>query len=69
MHLGGEIQNPLTSGRYFLDCWVRDERDGSPMAVQGLRLLPFVVYGTTAPHGVVTVQADVRASQPERERA
>jgi ABC-2 type transport system ATP-binding protein len=60
VRLDGDIDNHLVSGRYFLDCWVRDEGDSGPMAVQGLRLLQFVVFGTEPRHGIVSVQADVQ---------
>lgn len=60
IELRGRIENPLVTGRYFLDCWVRNDPEDGPMAVQGLRLVQFVVYGTTPRHGVVTVRADVQ---------
>jgi ABC-type polysaccharide/polyol phosphate transport system ATPase subunit len=59
VRLDGAIDNQLVTGRYFLDCWVREENDTGPMAVQGLRLLQFVVFGTEPRHGMVSVQADV----------
>ena len=34
-----------------LDCWVRRDRVGGDLAVQGLRLLDFVVYGTAPRRG------------------
>jgi len=60
VRLDGAIDNQLVSGRYFLDCWVREEGESGPMAVQGLRLLQFVVFGTEPRHGMVSVQADVQ---------
>jgi len=30
------------------------------MALQALRILRFIVYGTAPRHGVVTLQADIR---------
>jgi ABC-type polysaccharide/polyol phosphate transport system ATPase subunit len=62
IHLEGSIENRLVPGRYYLDCWVGQNEDQSVIAVQGLRLLAFVVYGTAPRDGVVTVRADVRAS-------
>jgi ABC-2 type transport system ATP-binding protein len=59
IRLDGRIDNPLVPARYFLDCWVRNDPDRGPVAVQGLRLLQFVVYGTASPPGVVTVDADL----------
>ena len=49
-------------GRYYLDCWVRQNEAQSVVAVQGLRLLGFVVFGTGSRDGVVRVGAEVRAS-------
>ena len=58
----GEIENPLMPGGYSLECWIRQDRQGGDMALQAMRLLKFVVYGTTAGHGLVAVRArlDVR---------
>jgi ABC-type polysaccharide/polyol phosphate transport system ATPase subunit len=62
MRLEGSIENRLVPGRYYLDCWVGQTESQSVIAVQGLRLLGFVVYGTAARDGVVTVEAHVQAS-------
>jgi ABC-2 type transport system ATP-binding protein len=62
MRLQGSIDNRLVPGRYHLDCWVRQYESEKLVAVQGLRLLAFVVYGTSARDGVVTVDASVEAS-------
>jgi hypothetical protein len=62
MRLTGQIENRLMPGRYHLDCWVRQNESQSVVAVQGLRLLDFVVYGTGMRDGLVTVDADVAAS-------
>jgi ABC-type polysaccharide/polyol phosphate transport system ATPase subunit len=59
IRLSGAVDNVLVPGRYFLDCWVRSDPDRGPVAVQGLRLLQFVVYGTGAPVGLVSVRADI----------
>ena len=65
--LTGEVENQLGPGRYFLDCWVRNDPDHGAVAVQGLRLLQFVVYGTGGPMGLVAVRADVEPRlEPER---
>jgi hypothetical protein len=62
IHLRGSIENRLVPGRYYLDCWVRQDESQSVVAVQGLRLLGFVVYGTAPRDGVVTVDAEITAS-------
>jgi ABC-2 type transport system ATP-binding protein len=61
VRLSGEIENRLVAGRYFLDCWIRQDRSQSEMALQALRLVPFLVYGTAPRHGIVSLNADVRA--------
>jgi ABC-2 type transport system ATP-binding protein len=68
VRLSGEVENRLVPGRYHLDCWVRQDESQSVVAVQGLRLLAFVVYGTGARDGLVTVEAGVRASVEPRPR-
>ena len=62
IRLRGSIENRLVPGRYYLDCWVRQDESQSVVAVQGLRLLGFVVYGTAPRDGVVTVDAQISAS-------
>jgi ABC-2 type transport system ATP-binding protein len=59
VRLAGTIENRLAPGRFSLDCWVRREGDHSGLAVQGLRLLHFVVYGAASQPGVVTLRTDV----------
>jgi ABC-2 type transport system ATP-binding protein len=61
VRLSGRIENSLVPGRYSIDCWVRRDRDQGEMALQGLRLLDFLVYGTAPRQGVVAVKADVEA--------
>jgi len=61
VRLAGAIENSLVPGRYTVHCWVRRDGKGGDMAVQGLELLDFVVYGTAPRHGVVLAKADVQA--------
>jgi ABC-2 type transport system ATP-binding protein len=61
VRISGRIENSLVPGKYFLDCWVRRSRERGDLAVQGLRLHEFVVYGTGARDGVVSVSTDVEA--------
>jgi ABC-2 type transport system ATP-binding protein len=68
VRLAGELENRLVAGRYYLDCWVRQDEDHSTMALQGLRLLGFVVYGTASRQGVVSLDAAVEASLEPRGR-
>ncbi|MEA2305008.1 MAG: type transport system ATP-binding protein [Solirubrobacteraceae bacterium] len=60
--LAGAIENPLVPGRYSVDVWIRRDSEGSDMALQPIRLLYFVVYGTAPRHGIVTVRSDVEAT-------
>jgi lipopolysaccharide transport system ATP-binding protein len=70
LHLSGEIENPLVPGRYMLNCWVRHDGEGGPMAVQALRLLHFKVYGTAPRHGFISVPGALRmrAEQPDADQ-
>ncbi len=55
------LENRLVPGRYYLDCWIRQDEAQSSMALQAIRVLRFVVFGTAPRHGVVTLQASVQA--------
>ena len=59
VRLAGEIENRLVPGRYYLDCWIRRDVNKGEMAVQGLRLLQFVVFGTAPRHGIISLREDV----------
>jgi ABC-type polysaccharide/polyol phosphate transport system ATPase subunit len=61
VRVSGRIENSLVPGRYSIDCWVRRDRNQGDLAVQGLRLLDFVVYGMAPKQGIVSVKADVEA--------
>jgi hypothetical protein len=69
VRISGQIENTLVPGKYFLDCWVRRPREHGDLAVQGLRLRDFVVYGTGAREGIVSVNAEVEVEAvPEQAR-
>ena len=61
IRLRGHIENRLVAGRYYLDCWVRQDQDHNQaaMALQALRLLRFLIYGSAVRHGIVKLEADV----------
>ncbi len=59
VRLAGEIENLLVPGSYTLQCWIRQDRQTGEMALQAVRLVEFVVYGTTPRHGLVSVRTDV----------
>jgi hypothetical protein len=61
VRLAGKIENRLVAGRYYLDCWTREDQQ-SVLAIQALRLLRFIVYGTAPRHGVVTLHNEIEAS-------
>jgi energy-coupling factor transporter ATP-binding protein EcfA2 len=63
----GQIENRLVPGSYTLECWIRQDRQTGDMALQPMRLLTFVVYGTAPRHGIVSVDADLDVTV-ERER-
>jgi ABC-2 type transport system ATP-binding protein len=57
--LAGPVENRLVPGRYSLDLYIRENAEDDVMTVQGLRLLHFVVSGTSETQGVVTALADI----------
>jgi energy-coupling factor transporter ATP-binding protein EcfA2 len=59
VRLRGEIENRLVPGRYYLDVWIRRNRQTGDVGLQCERLLQFVVYGTETPNGVVSLRTDV----------
>ena len=59
VRLSGEIENRLVPGRYYLDVWIRRNRQSGDVGLQCQRLLQFVVYGTETPHGIVSVRTSV----------
>jgi len=62
VRLTGLIENRLVPGRYFLDVWVRQDDSETVFALQGLRLLAFVVFGTGSHDGLVNVGAEIDVS-------
>ncbi len=65
VRLLSHLENRLVAGRYYLDCWIRQDDTESTMALQAIRVLRFVVFGTAPRHGVVTLEADVEAEVEE----
>jgi ABC-type polysaccharide/polyol phosphate transport system ATPase subunit len=63
--ISGTVENPLMPGRYNLKCWVARRRNPGDLALHGIDVLDFVVFGTAPPRGLVLVEADVDAA-PER---
>jgi ABC-2 type transport system ATP-binding protein len=59
VRIGGTIQNPLMPGRYFLKSWVARLRNPGDLALHGIDVLDFVVFGTDPRRGLVSVDADV----------
>jgi hypothetical protein len=59
--LAGPVDNRLLPGRYTLDAYIREESESGQAIVQALRLLHFVVEGSSDAEGLVTVAADVEA--------
>ena len=60
VRLAGRIENRLAAGLYFLNCYVREDREHGAQAVQGLRLVRFRVAGAAPGKGVVVLDADVQ---------
>jgi ABC-type polysaccharide/polyol phosphate transport system ATPase subunit len=66
VRISGTIENPLLPGRYFVHCWVTRNRTQGDLALQGLRLLEFLVYGTRPGPGSVSIEATVEATLESR---
>jgi ABC-2 type transport system ATP-binding protein len=61
IRVSSRVENPLLPGRYFVTVWVARDRHHGDVALQVLRLVDFVVYGTQHGPGVVSTSADVQA--------
>jgi hypothetical protein len=61
VQIGATIENPLLPGRYFVSCWVARNRNYGDIALQVIRPLDFVVFGTRPGPGIVSVPAEVKA--------
>jgi ABC-2 type transport system ATP-binding protein len=59
VRISGTIENRLMPGRYFLDTWIARNRNPGDVALQLIRALDFVVYGSSETAGVVSVQNEV----------
>ncbi len=60
VRITGEIQNPLVPGRYHVNGWICRNRNQGDVALQVVRLIDFLVYGTQPAPGLVAVQVDAR---------
>jgi ABC-2 type transport system ATP-binding protein len=59
VHISGTIENRLLPGRYAVQCWVSRNRTQGDLALHGLRLLEFLVYGTRPGPGSVEVETNM----------
>jgi ABC-2 type transport system ATP-binding protein len=62
VRIGGQIDNPLLPGRYFLRAWIVRNRTQGDLALHVLEVLDFIVFGTRMGAGNVFVEADVKAT-------
>jgi ABC-2 type transport system ATP-binding protein len=62
MRIVAEIDNPLTPGRYSLECWISRSREQGATAIHILRLLDFFVFGTKPGAGSIVLDGDVEAT-------
>jgi len=61
VRMRGAIDHQLLSGRYTLDCWIRDDAGATrELNVQVIRLAEFRVYGTESRQGIVKVEGGVQ---------
>jgi hypothetical protein len=60
VHIGGEIENRLLPGRYYVSAWIVRNESAGDLALHAVRLLEFVVYGTEPGPGSVRLNDDVQ---------
>ncbi len=69
MRIVAEIDNPLTPGRYSLECWISRSHDEATTAIHILRLLDFFVFGTKPGAGSIVLDGDVQTTIEPAEMA
>ena len=69
VRITGEIENPLVPGRYHVNGWICRNRNQGDVALQVVRLIDFLVYGTQPAPGLVNVQVDAEAVLEEGPRS
>ena len=60
VRVSGEIENPLASGRYVVECWVHRNHNYANLVLHAPHVLDFVVYGADVT-GAVAVDHDLKA--------
>jgi ABC-type polysaccharide/polyol phosphate transport system ATPase subunit len=64
VRMRGTIENRLLTGRYTLDCWIRDDAGATrELNVQVIRLADFRVYGTEVRQGLISVESEIKVSR------
>jgi hypothetical protein len=64
--INATMENPLVPGRYAIVCYVGVARNDQEVAQQSVKLLDFVVFGTEAAGGIVSVSGEVGVSLEAR---
>jgi ABC-type polysaccharide/polyol phosphate transport system ATPase subunit len=59
VRIGGEIENRLRPGHYYLSAWILRNHSAGDLALHSVRLLEFMVYGTKPGPGSVELRDDV----------
>ena len=62
VRVSARMENPLLPGRYFIDCWIARHPNDIHIALQNVRLIDFMVYGTRQAPGIVAIDAQAQAS-------
>ena len=65
--ISATMENPLTPGRYAIACYVGVSRSEQEVVQQSHKLLDFVVFGSGAAHGIVSVPGEVDVTLGDRE--
>ncbi len=67
VRISGRIENPLLPGRYYVSSIISRNRSIGDLALHLLRVLDFVVYGTSPGAGSISVETKLQAVVDQRD--
>ena len=62
VRVSARMNNPLLPGRYYIESWIARDATENQIALQHVRLVDFMVYGTRPGPGIVAVDAEASAT-------
>ena len=62
------LENPLAPGRHFIHCGAQSNRGGG-VHIYVHNALDFVIFGTVATKGIVSIEHEIEASVETEERS